>query len=406
MSEKITFKELVEKISAKTNQSEQLTDDFIHQLAGIIESSLGEGEKISISGFGKFELRWRDERKGRNPQTGEELTIPGQNKAVFKPFKALREHVNEPFKNLENQVIGDNRKEDRKAGIVPALPFPATTTTPSASQKKPPKVKPKNAESIDDLIMERESPVDEIIPPVQTESKITEQPKPASQPENDLSFVSNTEKQNRKTLANDVQKNEKFRWSYAAISIVVLVAAFMIIFVIFQSNQTTESDNSSITEQTGLTQIDGRQVSGENDTAAQTDEHNNNETDAEEPSVGEQSHSITQGESLWNIAQNQYNDPYLWPIIYSENSGEIQNPNEILPGVTLQIPVLNDPQNLSGDERERVALGYISVYDWIVENQPENARYYLWAAGSFSQEVLRDASDRVKEDDLEFATQR
>jgi len=52
-----------------------------------------------------------------------------------------------------------------------------------------------------------------------------------------------------------------------------------------------------------------------------------------------------------------------------------------------------------------VALGYISVYDWILENQPDNARYYLWAAGSFSQEVLRDASENVNEADLAFATQ-
>ena len=77
MSDKITFAELVEKISAKTDQSEQTTNDFIHELAEIIETSLGTGEKISISGFGKFELRWVDERKGRNPQTGEEITIPG-----------------------------------------------------------------------------------------------------------------------------------------------------------------------------------------------------------------------------------------------------------------------------------------------------------------------------------------
>ena len=155
MNDKITFRELVEKISARTEQSEQSTNDFIHELAGIIESSLGDGEKVSISGFGKFELRWTDERKGRNPQTGEEITIPGQNKVVFKPYKALRELVNQPFENLESQIIGDEPAESQAPAKTPVLSFTATSGR-SAQTSHPP-----HQANREDLIIERESPVEQ-----------------------------------------------------------------------------------------------------------------------------------------------------------------------------------------------------------------------------------------------------
>ncbi|MEX2435317.1 MAG: HU family DNA-binding protein, partial [Balneolaceae bacterium] len=107
MSEKITFRELVEQIAKQSEQSQEFTNSFIHELAGIIESGLSENGSVSISGFGKFEIRWMSERQGRNPQTGEELTIPGQNKVVFKPYKALREDVNRPYSKMQPQILDE-----------------------------------------------------------------------------------------------------------------------------------------------------------------------------------------------------------------------------------------------------------------------------------------------------------
>lgn len=418
MSDKITFKKLVEKLSATTKQSEQSTNDFIHELAEIIETSLGSGEKVTISGFGKFELRWIDERKGRNPQTGEEITIPGQNKVVFKPYKALRERVNKPFENLESQVIGDQSEDKKSTTDSPVLSYSASHA-PSLS-KTVKKDEATSSESEADLIVERESPV-ESSSRVKKKTSAGHDPaskQPVDKADDDLTSIIGEKMARQDRLAKDGQNKGKFRWSYMAAAILVLLVIFLIVFMVNRPEPSRETVISPTPEQTEMSQPEERQ---ETETAdSRPDEPNqaqntdNDDSDDQSGANSESStsvsdetipHSVSAGESLWTIAQNQYDNPYLWPLIYSANEDDLNNPNQLTTGGNLQIPTLDDPNNLSQSEKEKVALGYISVYDWILKNQPDNARYYLWAAGSFSQEILRDASDNVNEADLAFATQ-
>jgi DNA-binding protein HU-beta len=105
MSEKITFQELIDSISEKTNHSKQFTHEFLKDFVSIIHKGLEDDGTVNIAGFGKFELRRMREREGFNPQTGEKITIPAHNKAAFKPFKQLREIVNAPYSHLEPDLI-------------------------------------------------------------------------------------------------------------------------------------------------------------------------------------------------------------------------------------------------------------------------------------------------------------
>lgn len=420
MSEKITFSELVEKISAKTDNSEQSTNDFIHELAGIIETSLGAGEKISISGFGKFELRWMDERKGRNPQTGEDITIPGQNKVVFKPYKDLRERVNRPFEGIESQVIGDEPKTIAPPKEAPVMSYSALDAVTGK------KSSPSSEETVEDLIIERESPVKsklktkpEKIKPAYSKP---DQPAEPSIDDDVLAWVFDQKLQHQDERVRDVQSNGRFKWSYAAAIIIVLLAIFLFIFMMNNKNEPQSQNGSAPQSQSNVTQVD----KNTQNTAAGTESGNSDEqiepvansspTAAPSPSVDESgmtpvrdvettTHSVTNGESLWSIARNELGDPYLWPAIFYANKSDLNNPNILVAGNFLEVPVFSRSSTLSQKERKLVALGYISVYDWISENQPENARYYLWAAGSFSEEVLQNVSDSVKEADLAFATQ-
>ena len=59
-----------------------------------VEDALKAGEKVVLVGFGSFEVRDRAARKGRNPQTKEEITIPASKAPVFKAGKGLKEIVN------------------------------------------------------------------------------------------------------------------------------------------------------------------------------------------------------------------------------------------------------------------------------------------------------------------------
>ena len=58
-----------------------------------IQKSLSDGEKVQLIGFGNFEVRDRAARKGRNPQSGEEIEIPASKVPAFKAGKALKDAV-------------------------------------------------------------------------------------------------------------------------------------------------------------------------------------------------------------------------------------------------------------------------------------------------------------------------
>ena len=58
-----------------------------------IQKSLSNGEKVQLIGFGNFEVRERAARKGRNPQTGDEIEIPASKVPAFKAGKALKDAV-------------------------------------------------------------------------------------------------------------------------------------------------------------------------------------------------------------------------------------------------------------------------------------------------------------------------
>lgn len=402
MSEKITFKELVEKISETTSQSEQRTDSFIHELVEIIESGLEEGEKVTISGFGKFELRWMNERKGRNPQTGEELTIPGQNKVVFKPYKDLREHVNLPFKTLSAQVFSETADADyskKKNKHVAAASFAAGAAADKKSE-------PESAdEDIDDLITERPSPVMSKIPSFGDGNSEALQ-NVFNDIDSKNTGITEIDNIDREEQARAVQAKSKFKWSYTAASIVVLLAIFLIALLLTRQGDVAINADKPLADQSQPEQIETpAALSPSPATSA-------GEQEITPPSVSESAeaafteHSILDGESFWTIAEKAYGNSYLWPLIYLENIKQTDNPNRIISGEVLTVPLLSDPGNLSQQESDEVAKGYLAVYDWMRADRPESARYFLWAAGSFSQDQLRRASESVNESDLAFAIQQ
>ncbi len=86
--------ELIAAVAAKTGETKKSAEEFVNAFVGVVTDSLVKGEKVQLVGFGSFEVRKRAARKGRNPQTKEEIKIPASKAPVFKAGKALKELVN------------------------------------------------------------------------------------------------------------------------------------------------------------------------------------------------------------------------------------------------------------------------------------------------------------------------
>lgn len=86
--------ELVAAMAAKTGESKKATEAAVNAFAEVVSEALKGGDKVQLVGFGSFEVRKRAARKGRNPQTKEEIKIPASKAPVFKAGKALKDLVN------------------------------------------------------------------------------------------------------------------------------------------------------------------------------------------------------------------------------------------------------------------------------------------------------------------------
>ena len=87
--------ELVEAIASNTELTKTDIDKVINALTDVVTETLAKGDKVSIKGFGNFEVRTRSERTGRNPRTGEAMTIAASKVPAFKSSSALKKAVNE-----------------------------------------------------------------------------------------------------------------------------------------------------------------------------------------------------------------------------------------------------------------------------------------------------------------------
>jgi len=85
--------ELINAVAAKSELSKKDATKAVDAFLASIEDTLSTGGKVQLIGFGNFEVRSRAARKGRNPQTGKEMTIPASNVPAFKPGKALKDAV-------------------------------------------------------------------------------------------------------------------------------------------------------------------------------------------------------------------------------------------------------------------------------------------------------------------------
>ena len=85
---------IIERVTIQCGCTRKEAIEYVETIFSIMKHTLESGEEIKISGFGKFEVKQKNARRGRNPQTGESITIDPRKVLSFKPSPLLRKTIN------------------------------------------------------------------------------------------------------------------------------------------------------------------------------------------------------------------------------------------------------------------------------------------------------------------------
>ena len=90
----MTKADIFEKVQKAIGLSKKESAEMVEAVFAIVKSTLESGENLKISGFGSFIVKQKKDRRGRNPQTGESITIDARRILTFKPSGLLKDQIN------------------------------------------------------------------------------------------------------------------------------------------------------------------------------------------------------------------------------------------------------------------------------------------------------------------------
>jgi integration host factor subunit alpha len=90
----MTKADIVEKVYQKIGFSKKEASELVELVFSSLKNVLTKGDKVKISGFGNFVVREKNERVGRNPQTGEQIKISARRVLTFRPSQVLKAMLN------------------------------------------------------------------------------------------------------------------------------------------------------------------------------------------------------------------------------------------------------------------------------------------------------------------------
>lgn len=90
----LTKANIVDVVYDRTQVTKKEASEYVNELFELMKEALEDGEEIKVSGFGKFEVRRKGERVGRNPRTGDEIVIPERKVLRFKVSQVLKDELN------------------------------------------------------------------------------------------------------------------------------------------------------------------------------------------------------------------------------------------------------------------------------------------------------------------------
>jgi len=343
MNEKINFSDLVEQIAEESGASKKLIRDLLVETIQLNKEDLNSKGYSSFPGLGRFKLIWHDDRIGRNPQTGEDITIRAHNSINYKPEANLRKFINRKYAHLNYEMLKNEVKS-----------------------------KPEEIEEPDFFSAPYE-------------------PAPILQ-----------DKRERRSLSR--------LWLLLIPIIVILIILLLPWFRGTDQIQSrkpvlTQTPDATAPDQTEAEQpVEIKQVNNTVPDNPAVNKQRAVEPVAESIPAGMPGSKvlIKQGQTLWSLAQNYYQQSYLWPNIYRVNSASIPNPDLVLIGINVQIPSLQgNPRNLTQQDVEQIAEGYVEVYLTYKRSGKKDALSYLKVVSDWQMNSVIDKyKDRIDDADL------
>lgn len=116
----MTKADIIEAIYEKVGFSKKESAEIVELVFDTVKETLERGDKIKISGFGNFQVRYKKARVGRNPQTGTEIEISARRVLTFRPSQVLKLALNQGDAELANSLPDDEDDDDGENGGDPA----------------------------------------------------------------------------------------------------------------------------------------------------------------------------------------------------------------------------------------------------------------------------------------------
>lgn len=359
MKKKMTFSRLVEKIATETRTSKKLIHDLLIETVALNQEGLQKDAHSSISGLGRFSLRWHKARKGHNPKSGETIDIPGHNTINFKPQVSLRNHINRHYSQLK-PIPFEAPKKDLEEEI----------TTPKAKDSSIPIAKSVQTKQTEALVPEVErkkeeaSKIDKV--PEKVQSSVTKQKKPIT----------------------------KWIWP-------IILFLFIILFYLFWSASDT-SDTELKEKPTTETPLEVKKPTTETPTTEQKKEAIKTPEKKIVRGVAASKYTLKNGDYLYRIAQDYYKEASFWPLIYKANKSLSPNPEIVITGREINLPALEgNLKNLTIQDKKNIAEGYLEVYLYYKDKNHTKAIYHLWVAKKMEiPNIIEDNAERINRADL------
>lgn len=383
MSTKVKYLNLIaapSKGSKQPQHSVEFLRSFVQEALALIEEGLRRDGFVRLHEFGTFQLKWVNERGGRNPRTGAPLVIPGQYRVTFRPAAKVENRLNRRYAHLKSEIVETPPLPPAKNTI--PLPFQPNASSAGTQLEKnfipvfirPPYPPPPNRIRFDFAEEEDEDNYSEI--------EVGELEEVLSPPPENFE----AEPEPRRKSSTQV------RW-YA--SFLMLLLAMLLLFTTPILERDIKRPASEVAQrvEVNLNPANGstKPVNGI------TKEHE------KPPAFAGGTHQVVVGDNLWQLSGHYYFDPFLWPNIYRVNTAVVADPDVLEPQDTLTLPVLYGPHDqLTARDRHNLAEGYFLVFNHYRQTQKHLAPFALWAAVRYDSKILDTHSAMITDTELAF----